>query len=48
MGGQRGDLDITLFDNDDSEGKDSDIRSNETATNRSASTFASATSSVGR
>jgi hypothetical protein len=45
MGGQRGDLDITLFDND--EGKDGDIRSKETAANRSASTFASATSSVG-
>jgi hypothetical protein len=44
--GQRGDLGITLFDND--EAKDGDIRSNDTATNRFASTFASVTSSVAR
>jgi hypothetical protein len=43
---QGGDLGITLFDND--EGKDGDIRSNDTATNGFASTFASATSSVAR
>jgi len=42
--GQGGDLGITLFDND--EGKNGDIGSDDAATNRFASTFTSAASSV--
>jgi len=42
--GQRGDLDFTLFDDD--EGKDGDIRSDDATANRFTSTLSSATSSI--